>query len=63
METKLLEEAHDLLLEMGAIIRLLDENSDHSEYWANDGDYIPDNRFKGISDYLKRQPINRARTN
>jgi len=34
-------EALDLIKVMGAIIRQLDENSAHSEYWLNDGDYVP----------------------
>jgi hypothetical protein len=31
----------ELLHEMGNIIRKLDVDSEYSEYWTNDGDYIP----------------------
>lgn len=34
-------EALDLIKTMGIIIRTLDENNAHSEYWNNDGDYVP----------------------
>ena len=37
MEQKLIE----LIKQMGAVIRELDENCDHSEYWLNDEDYVP----------------------
>lgn len=37
MEQKLIE----LIKEMGAVIRQLDENCDHSEYWLNDEDDVP----------------------
>jgi hypothetical protein len=41
-----LKEANDLIKTMGAIIRQLDQNNAHCEYWLNDGnengpDYVP----------------------
>lgn len=40
-----LNKALEQIKEMGAIIRQLDENSVHSEYWLMDGDYVPDTQY------------------
>lgn len=34
-----------LSLSQGSTIRAMDESGDHSELWANDGNYVPDSRF------------------
>lgn len=34
-----------LALDMGRVIRSLDESGEHSELWTQDGDYIIDGRF------------------
>lgn len=34
-----------LVLEMGHVIRSLDENHEHLEFWTQDGEYILDGRF------------------
>lgn len=34
-----------LALDMGRLIRSLDEAGEHSEWWTQDGDYIIDGRF------------------
>jgi len=34
-----------LVLDMGRVIRLLDEASEYSEFWTQDGDYVIDGRF------------------
>lgn len=34
-----------LVLEMGAVIRKLDETGEHSEFWTQDGGYVIDSRF------------------
>lgn len=34
-----------LVLEMGRVIRRLDEDNEHLELWTQDGDYILDGRF------------------
>lgn len=35
----------DLVLDMGLVIRNLDESGEHSEFWTQDDDYIIDGRF------------------
>lgn len=49
-----LEDARDMILEMGTIIRNLDEDGDASEFWNNDGDYIPGPEFKAICAALSK---------
>lgn len=39
------EALRSLVLEMGTVIRSLDENGEHSEFWTQDGGYIIDGRF------------------
>ena len=34
-----------LALDMGAVIRAMDESGEHSEFWTQDGGYIIDSRF------------------
>lgn len=34
-----------LILEMGHVIRSLDEDNEHLEFWTQDGEYILDGRF------------------
>lgn len=34
-----------LALDMGRLIRSVDESGEHSEFWTQDGDYIIDGRF------------------
>lgn len=34
-----------LALDMGCLIRSMDEGSAYSEWWTQDGDYIIDSRF------------------
>lgn len=34
-----------LVLEMGLVIRTLDEDHEHLEFWTQDGDYVLDGRF------------------
>jgi hypothetical protein len=50
-----LTEVKDLILEMGRAIRSLDDCSDVSELWTNDGqpEYIPDERYKALETLLK----------
>lgn len=36
----------ELTLEMGRVIRSMDEDGSHSEFWTNDGEYIPDERWQ-----------------
>lgn len=38
-----------LALEMGRVIRHLDENGDHSELWTQDGEYVADPRFSAAA--------------
>lgn len=40
-----LERYRTLMLEMGRVIRSLDEDGKHSEFWTQDSDYIIDGRF------------------
>lgn len=35
----------ELVLEMGHVIRSLDENHEHLEFWTQDGEYILYGRF------------------
>jgi len=35
-----------LILDMGRVIRSLDEDHQHLEFWAQDGDYVLDGRFR-----------------
>ena len=39
------EKLKSLCLEMGNVIRSLDEKHEHLELWTQDGDYIIDGRF------------------
>jgi muconolactone delta-isomerase len=39
------ERLRSLALDMGRVIRLLDESGEHAELWTQDGDYIIDGRF------------------
>lgn len=34
-----------LILDMGRVIRYLDEDNEHLEFWTQDGDYVLDGRF------------------
>lgn len=34
-----------LALDMGRLIRRMDETGEHSEFWTQDGNYIIDGRF------------------
>lgn len=43
-----LAEARLMLLQMGHVIRYLDEDNEHYELWSNDGAYVPDKRFRLI---------------
>jgi hypothetical protein len=40
-----IERLRTLVLDMGRLIRSLDESGEHSEFWTQDGDYIIDGRF------------------
>lgn len=42
------EKIKSLILEMGCIIRLLDEDNNHNEFWTQDGDYVNDPRFREV---------------
>ncbi len=35
-----------LALDMGRVIRVLDDENQHSEFWTQDGDYILDGRWQ-----------------
>ena len=35
-----------LVIEMGRVIRVLDEDNEHLEFWTQDGDYVLDGRFE-----------------
>lgn len=44
-----LKQAHSLILDMGKIIRGLDDNHEWLEFWTQDGDYLcSDSRFDAI---------------
>jgi hypothetical protein len=45
--------AQNMLLDMGKIIREKDEEGDFSEFWTNDGDYIPGFQFRQIEDAIR----------
>jgi hypothetical protein len=51
--TKILHDANSLIIEMGATIRLMDKDDKYTELWTNDGDYIPDDRYKALETLLK----------
>lgn len=44
-ESKTIAALLELALEMGHVIRQLDESGDHPDLWTHDGEYVPDKRF------------------
>lgn len=45
------EQLRSLVLDMGRLIRRLDETGEHSEWWTQDGDYIIDGRWREAKDH------------
>ena len=41
-----LERLRSLALDMGRVIRALDENHEHLELWTQDGEYLLDGRWR-----------------
>lgn len=37
---------------LGHVIRSIDEDNAHFEYWTNDGEYVPDDHFRAAAELL-----------